>query len=285
MADDKLSTACESDDYAAVWAILESSTEPTCPADFKRWEDKGKSNAALALREHAGVIELKAHNPAAAAIELKACRRFLRARQHDVRKAAALLAADIAWRSEIKPEEITQASIPTALPTGSWRSLGVTGAGLPVLWVQVGRWQPHLYSLEEYVAYVVYFLERLTHVGERFIVLLDMAGWRFSHALQLRKVGALIKTLQEHYPERLEAARLLHTPGIFSAAWKLIRPLIDPVTAAKVVFVASGEECSALKELGMPPELIPSTYGGSLEVATIPVPNLPGEPNITVISN
>ena len=133
-------------------------------------------------------------------------------------------------------------------------------------------------------SFVMYFLEHQAQMGERAIVIWDMAGWKFSYALQLRKTGALIKTLQEHYPERLEAALLFHTPGIFNAAWKLIRPMVDPVTAAKVEFVPSGGERAALEARGVPSKLMPKPYGGPLEVNNVPVPNIPGVPNVTVVT-
>ena len=67
-----------------------------------------------------------------------------------------------------------------------------------------------------------------------------------------------------------------HACGIFGA-------LIDPVTAAKVEFVASGRERAALEAVGLANELIPSSYGGALAVDQLKVPNLPGEPNVEVV--
>ena len=82
--------------------------------------------------------------------------------------------------------------------------------------------------------YVTYFMESLTRNERRFIVVFDMSGWRLSHGLQLRKVHALVRTLQDHYPEMLEAAILLKVNRFFASAWRLIKPLLDPVTASKV---------------------------------------------------
>jgi len=278
---DELADACGADSYERVWRALEAAPTAATWALFKQWQDSGKSHSALAIKECIGVQELLTNQPSVAALD---ARRFLRARQHDTRKAIALLAADVAWRKERQPEAVTQADAPIALPTGCWRVMGTSSAGSPILWIQISLWNPGAFSLEEYVSFVIYFLERQAQMGERFIVIFDMAGWKFSYALQLRKTGALIKTLQEHYPERLEAALLFHTPGIFNAAWKLIRPMVDPVTAAKVEFVPSGGEKAALEARGVPSELMPKPYGGPLEVANVPVPNIPGEPNVTVVT-
>jgi hypothetical protein len=133
--------------------------------------------------------------------------------------------------------------------------------------------------------FVVFFCERMCQMGQGFVVIFDMSGWKLSHALQLRKVNALVSTLQDHYPERLIAAKLLRTPGIFSAAWKAIRPWLDPVTAAKVSFISSKAEKDAFTSAGVPESLIPQTYGGTLDPAAIPVPNLPGEPAVSVTAS
>ena len=97
----------------------------------------------------------------------------------------------------------------------------------------------------------------------------------------MRKVGRLISTLQDHYPERLQKALLLRANGIFIAAFKIISTFIDPITAAKVAFVPATAEAErkALDAVGAW-HLHPTAYGGPNE-APLPVPNLPGEPNIT----
>ena len=58
-----------------------------------------------------------------------------------------------------------------------------------------------------------------------------------------------MSTVQDHYPERLRAALLIRTPGIFEASWRLIKPWIDPNTAQKVHFLPRGAaEAAALLE-------------------------------------
>lgn len=43
--------------------------------------------------------------------------------------------------------------------------------------------------------------------------------------------------LGSHYPERLGVYFLVDTPKIFQVLWKIVKPWLDPVTAAKLVFV------------------------------------------------
>jgi hypothetical protein len=42
--------------------------------------------------------------------------------------------------------------------------------------------------------------------------------------------------LQEHYPERLGLSLILNVPFLLNAFYKLITPLIDPITRAKMKF-------------------------------------------------
>ena len=201
--------------------------------------------------------------------------RFLVARNFDVSKAAPFLEADLAWRKSYAPSEVTQASVPRVLPSGHWRSLGtmqVEGVSVAVIWVQVSLFWPGQYDVPEFHALLVYFLERLGQVAEQFVFLFDMAGWRISHGLHLRKVHAHITTLQEHYPERLRAALLVGVPAIFFASWKLIRLMLDPVTASKVFFLRGGESQAAELLEHIDKSVLPVRYGGERRDEDTPVP-------------
>ncbi len=155
-------------------------------------------------------------------------------------------------------------------------------------------------------------MESLARNERRFLVVFDMSGWRLSHGLQLRKVHALVRTLQDHYPEMLEAAILLKVNRFFASAWRLIKPLLDPVTAAKVQpspsplprpqhyepqplrlhlgtsrpsprkvnFVPANNEVETMVRCGVPLSIMPSMYGGDVDGDAVPIPNLPGEPNV-----
>ena len=161
-------------------------------------------------------------------------RRFLLASKGITTKARHSLDATTAWRLKIKPETITQSMIMPALDMGCWRLMGMSESGHPVLWIQLTLWQPQRYDVETYTLHTVYWLEALAKLGERFIVVFDLVGWKLSHATEIRKIAALVDTLQKHYPERLQAALLLRAPLIFSAPWTVIKPLLHPITAAKV---------------------------------------------------
>ena len=89
---------------------------------------------------------------------------------------------------------------------------------------------------------------------------------------------------QEHYPERLRAVLLVGTPGIFYATWRLIKPWLDPVTAAKVHFLPSQSDAQAAALLQhVDAAVLPACYGGALQAGDMPVPGLKGEPTVVVL--
>ena len=95
--------------------------------------------------------------------------RFLVARNFELPKAATFLQADLDWRKSYATSEVTQASVPRALPSGQWRSLGtmqVDGVSVALLWVQLSLFWPEQFDVAEYLSLLVYFFERLGQVRE-----------------------------------------------------------------------------------------------------------------------
>jgi hypothetical protein len=54
-------------------------------------------------------------------------------------------------------------------------------------------------------------------------------------------VKMLINILQFNYPDILHHALVVNSPFLFSACWAIIRRWLDPVTAAKVLFVSNDQ--------------------------------------------
>lgn len=248
---------------------------PSTPRNSQR---ANKADGSDTLSEEAWVAEQVAQHRSL--VTEADARRFLAARKGNQKAAKTMLDADVEWRKQAQPERITQDQVKTVLACGDWRLLGnADDTGYPVVWIQLSLWDPNAYNVESYGQHACYWLEHLSRIGERFVVMFDLAGWKLSHALHLRKVHTLVQTLQDHYPERLQAALLLRAPMIFSSAWALIKPVIDPVTAAKVAFVSKKDEIDTCKKYHIPLGLLPQAYGGEAS-GPFPYPNLPGEPTV-----
>uniref|UniRef100_A0A7R9VFR1 CRAL-TRIO domain-containing protein n=1 Tax=Pseudictyota dubia TaxID=2749911 RepID=A0A7R9VFR1_9STRA len=98
---------------------------------------------------------------------------------------------------------------------------------------------------EWYLKGYVYMMERALACTERktggaedkVIVLFDYSGYKSAHSPPLSLAKKLVFLMSDHYPERLEHVFVLDAPLAFRAFWILIRPFIDPVTKAKVMFL------------------------------------------------
>jgi hypothetical protein len=91
--------------------------------------------------------------------------RFLRARKLNLKQTNEMLSNHLAWVEKLQPNTITVDQVDKkAMDSGCWRYVGNSLNGVPVAWVQVGKWNPHEYTVENYEVYVCYFnsmLERL----------------------------------------------------------------------------------------------------------------------------
>lgn len=52
----------------------------------------------------------------------------------------------------------------------------------------------------------------------------------------------VIKVFESYYPESLGHAVLWNAPTVFSAAWRIVKPMLDPVVREKITFASSATE-------------------------------------------
>ena len=193
--------------------------------------------------------------------------RFLRARTLDVKATHQLLTNHLIWENKWKPNAIALTDVDTkAMDSGCWRYLGRSEEGVPTVWVQVAKWNPHEYDKDSYEIYLSYFtsnLERQMTQVTRQIIIFDMEGWALWHAGYMQYIRRLIDIAQNQYPERLRRVVMVNAPFLFRASWVVIKPWMDQVTAEKVVFVAGMEEISEqFKSLSVSTDILPAKFGG-----------------------
>lgn len=69
------------------------------------------------------------------------------------------------------------------------------------------------------------------------MTIIDYDKWTLRKSPPMKTTSATLKIMQHHYPETLHLCLSWHPPAAFSVFWKLVTPFIDPVTAAKVLFI------------------------------------------------
>ena len=157
---------------------------------------------------------------------------------------------------------------------------GTDHKGRPVVFERLGQFfssgNATLMKEEDWIESYLYFLE--THFSkmrqsamesgiavDRIVYYADFSGvvsgilnrkiWKVIPLLK-----RLVKKVESHYPEIVDHITLYNVPTIASAAYKVVRGFLDPVTAEKIELF-SGVPLERFKEL-MGEDVIPVEYGG-----------------------
>ncbi|XP_037492013.1 phosphatidylinositol/phosphatidylcholine transfer protein SFH9 isoform X2 [Jatropha curcas] len=187
--------------------------------------------------------------------------RFLKAREWNVAKAHKMLVDCLHWRIQNEIDNIlTKPIIPTDLYRAVRDSqlIGMSGysrEGLPVFAIGVGlstfdKASVHYYvqshiQINEYRDRVILPSASKKH-GRPIttcVKVLDMTGLKLS-ALNQIKLMTIISTIDDlNYPEKTKTYYIVNVPYIFSACWKVVKPLLQERTRKKVqVLSGSGRD-------------------------------------------
>jgi len=184
---------------------------------------------------------VQAQDPRAKEVDNLTLRRFLRARDHNVDKAAAMFLKFLQWRREAVPEGfVPEEKVRRELPQDKVCMGGVDRTGRPILVAFPARHFSANRDLTEFKSYVVYFFDTICasipRGQEKFLLLVDFKSWGYSNC-DIRAYLAAIEIMQNYYPERLGKALMINVPYLFMKAWKMLYPFIDNNTRAKFIFV------------------------------------------------
>ncbi|KAJ0989704.1 hypothetical protein J5N97_008060 [Dioscorea zingiberensis] len=187
--------------------------------------------------------------------------RFLKAREWNVSKAHKMLVDCLNWRLQNDIDNILSKPI---IPIDLYRAVrdsqlvglsGFSKEGVPVFGIGVGLStldrasvnyyvQSHI-QINEYRDRVV--LPAASELHGRYIgtclKVLDMTGLKLS-ALGQIKLLTIISTVDDlNYPEKTDVYYIVNAPYIFSACWRVVRPLLQERTRKKVqVLHGSGRD-------------------------------------------
>ncbi|KAJ4831098.1 hypothetical protein Tsubulata_033015 [Turnera subulata] len=191
--------------------------------------------------------------------------RFLKAREWNVAKAHKMLVDCLQWRVQNEIDNIlTKPIVPADLYRAVRDSqlIGMSGysrEGLPVFALGVG-----LSSFDK--ASVHYYVQSHIQINEyrdRVILpsasrkhgrpittcvkVLDMTGLKLS-ALSQIKLMTVISTVDDlNYPEKTNTYYIVNAPYIFSACWKVVKPLLQERTRRKVQVLSGNGRDELLK--------------------------------------
>ncbi len=184
--------------------------------------------------------------------------RFYRGRKNDEEKAYNALIRHVQWREEHKVDQISenQDKFKTELDCKKIAIEGRDLNGRPSLFIYAGKHSKASRDLEEVRMLIIYTLESILKQTkpeeERIVICFDLSGFSYS-CMDYEVLQLLVNTMQFNYPETLSVALVINAPFIFSACWAIIKPWLDPVTAAKAMFIQKEQLVDYFH-----PEIIPS---------------------------
>lgn len=210
--------------------------------------------------------------------------RFLRARDFDLNKTYEMFSNCEKWRESIKIKDLCknfefpeEEEVHKLYPRFYHK---VDKYGRPIYIEQLGPLDlKKLFNVtteEKMINHHVYEYEKLIHT--RFPACSNRAGYHIETSctiMDLKKVGlfqfakafSFIKSssaiAQDYYPEMLGQMFIINAPMLFTSTWKLITPLLDPVTVKKIKILGSKYESEIFKVIDK--ENFPKFLGGSCE--------------------
>ncbi|XP_056164350.1 uncharacterized protein LOC115681801 isoform X2 [Syzygium oleosum] len=203
-------------------------------------EEEASREISEAEKSKIGIMRaiVEREDPSAKDVDDFMIRRFLRARDLDIKKASKLFLKYLSWRRSFVPNGAISASeIRNDLAQQKLFMQGLDKKGRPIVVLYGGRHNPSKASLEEFKRSVVYGLDkicsRMPGGQEKFLGIADLEGWGYKNS-DVRGYLAALSILQDCYPERLGKLFLIHVPYIFMTAWKMVYLFIDPKTKKKI---------------------------------------------------
>ncbi|KAH9481360.1 CRAL-TRIO domain-containing protein C23B6.04c [Psilocybe cubensis] len=163
--------------------------------------------------------------------------RYLRASKWKVSGAIQRLESTLAWRREFGMYDTLNANLvePEAV-TGKEVLYGYDTTGKPACYMIPSR--QNTTEGTRQIQYAVWMLERCVDLmgpGVETLALLINFGDRGKNP-SVSTALSVLHILQNHYPERLGLALIINVPFLVNAFFKMVMPLVDPITRQKVKF-------------------------------------------------
>ena len=167
--------------------------------------------------------------------------RYLRARQFDVPRACTKALASIAWHLRVRPERLRAAEFEAEARAGKVYVSGPDVHGRAILVLDSTR--ASVLDQGGQIHHLIWNIQRAvrrTAAGgcEKFAVFIHLEEFGWSNAPSLLATQQAIRLLGGHFPERLGHCVLYKAPYLFWTLWSMVKPLLDPVTSAKVVMIS-----------------------------------------------
>lgn len=247
--------------------FLSSEEELRCiqpPAIVKTWEQRYAELTAVQQQQFKEFVEKVAAAPwyNMEKMDNWLCLRYLVARSYDTKKAYTMLENTVKWWRETGCENWV---CDTCLKDPNQHMGQFVGWDLehrPVMFMSM-RWGPERKNPLRHMICSFNHMIRMMPVGvEKWVCVTDFET--YSHLRDGKPSMGLgvIRTIQDHFPERLGKMICINPPTMFWVLWKLFQPVVDPVTKTKVEFLYTEDKPSVYESFPalFPPHLAQFLY-------------------------
>jgi hypothetical protein len=170
--------------------------------------------------------------------------RFLRGQKENVDNAVKALLATAEFRKETRADSLTVDDCRAYHDRRVTFIDGFDKEQLPVLNCLCHRHSPQERDIEEVKNFIIYVIDKALKMSkpdvEKLAIIFDLTQFSMK-IMDFECTKVFVTILQTHYPEILGQAYIVNAPFIFRACWAVIRPWLDPVTAAKVQFIRADQ--------------------------------------------
>ncbi|XP_064961133.1 SEC14 cytosolic factor-like [Musa acuminata AAA Group] len=237
--------------YKRAWRVLPSDSLPSCADRMAIASEDAIERLSMLTDEADDLLKATFQNMHQGHLT-HTLMRFLKAREWSVPKAHEMLVNCLNWRVQNQIDDILSKPI---TPAGLYRGIresqliglsGYSKQGFPVFAIGAGLSTFDKASVRDYLQSHIQineYRDRVIlpaaskkygrHVGTCYKIL-DMTGLKFSSLSQI-KLLTIIATVDDlNYPEKTETYYVVNAPYIFSACWKVVKPLLQERTRRKI---------------------------------------------------
>jgi hypothetical protein len=175
----------------------------------------------------------------------------------NMEKAEGMLSQTIKWRVTTRPREMRNDATAHSPDLTDVRIIGMDDRHRPVIFQSYPASADH--SAASLQKNSICVMEKAmqcmsAHAPHSVVFVYDLGASRkdglSSIKDQARVAGAVkkvAKIFQDHYPEMLALMVFINPPGVYEAAYQMVRPFIDAKTAAKVMVLHDSDMMPKLK--------------------------------------
>ncbi|PVU98010.1 hypothetical protein BB559_001837 [Furculomyces boomerangus] len=175
--------------------------------------------------------------------------KLLRARKWDIQNAETMIHNLLEWRGRNSISELIwhgESDLNLRyLKKGVGMSAGKDRLGHPVMYIKVKDLSPSDQSIKESLKNTVYLIEvaRLFFQTpiEKVSLVFDIKDMSLKN-IDWYFFKIFLKYLADYYPESLALVIIYSSSWVFKSVWNIIKGLLDPVVASKVIFPKNAQE-------------------------------------------